>query len=207
MRLAKWKINETAANDGDWIRDLDGFEDFAIHTRSMDCMAAINYQRKLSKQLMGRARTRRDKDIPPEILDYINAKTLIDVCADNWENAILPVDENGAICFDDGKIDGERAFPFSAETLSIVLLEDADDGIVTQPAPGGAAQVFYPKDKKKARYAMRDFLYQLVEAADRVSAPDDKATEKNASDDGSPGIADTPKAPEQKPKAKAPAAN
>ena len=26
MRLSKWKINETAANDGDWIGDLDGFE-------------------------------------------------------------------------------------------------------------------------------------------------------------------------------------
>lgn len=199
MRLAKWKINETAANDGDWIGDLDGFEDFAIHTRSMDCNAARSYQRKLSKQIMGRARTRRDKDIPPEILDYINAKTLIDVCADNWRNAILPVDADGAICFDDDRISDEKEFSFTAETLAIVLLEDAPDGIVTQPEPGKSSQIFHTADKKKSRGSMRDFLYQLVEAADRVSAPDDKAAEKNGSGDGSPGSGAKPST---KPKAK-----
>lgn len=187
MRLHKIKINERAALDGDWIDDLPGFEDYAVHIRSLDCPAALAYQRDLFKKVLGRQKSRKDRDIPPEILDYVNAKTLIDVCVSDWKNVSLPIDKDGAVTFDDDAVVSEREFPFAKETLETVLLEPAPDGIVTQPAPGQDAKAFYTPDRKRARFSMREFIYINVIAAERVSAPEDKAAEKNGSGAGSPG--------------------
>ena len=208
MKLISLQTDENAALNGDWIGDLPGMGDFEVFTKSLDCPAAAAYQTELARALGRKMRSRKSRDIAPEVNQYISAKTLIDICITDWKNLEVPVDAAGAVTFDPKRIVAEKALPFTKEALESILLEDAPGGkIRTQPSPGRKGETISTPDRKQARFAMRDFLSILVIAADRVAAPaeeeesadaDDggaEETEKNSSSGGSDGFATTPPIP------------
>lgn len=192
MRLLSLKTNERAAKEGDWVGDLAGFEGFRVRVRPLSCDAAIAYQDRLQTEVFGRKGARRLKSYPPEVLAYVQAKTLIDVCVSDWSGLDVPVDAGGAVTFDPGKIAAERQIPYSQEALAAILLEAAEGGeIVTDPPPGEEPRRFRTPDGMKPRAAMRDFLGGLVAAA--ALSADDPEAEKNVFGSGSPGIATKPR--------------
>jgi len=158
MKISELKIDARAAVDGAWVRDIPGFGDFGVLTRSIDCPQADAYQQELYRVILGRRARRRDRDIPPEVRDYVQARALIDVCVIGWENW---EDDAGA------------AVPYSKEALSNVLLVDAPKGIVSIDSKG-RRRVYSPSDRKAFNLAMKQFYLGLVDAALRVDAPDDE---------------------------------
>lgn len=195
MKLMEIAADAASAIDGDWIDDLPGMGDFAVFTRSLECPAARAFRNELSRSLGRKLRSRKSADIPPEVNDYLLAKTLIEVCVDDWKNLDLPVDVGGRLTFNRASIVGEKALAFSKDLLAAILLEPAPEGeIRTQATPGQKSQTFKTPDGNQVRFAMRDFLSILVIASDRAAAPaeaDDDgnvaAQEKNSSAPGSPG--------------------
>lgn len=192
MRLLSLKTNERAAKDGDWVGDLPGFEGFRVRLRPLSCDAAIAYQDRLQTEVFGRRGARRLKSYPPEVLAYVQAKTLIDVCVSDWAGLDVPVDAAGAVAFDPREIVAERQIPYSKEALAAILLEAADGGeIVTDPPPGEEPRRFRTPDGLRPRAAMREFLGVLVAAA--ALSADDPETEKNAFAGGSSGTVAKPR--------------
>lgn len=191
MKFSAMLADEKSALDGDWIGDLPGMANFRVRIRAMDCPAAIVYQNRLTRELGGKFRSRKGRDTPPEVTQYINAKTLANVCVIEWENLEIPFDAEGRVCFDPARIAKEEPRAFSPALLEELLLEDAPDGeIVTQPEPGASPQRIRTPDGKRPLYASRDFLSVLFIAADRVSAPaEEAALEKKPLKTGSRGSA------------------
>lgn len=159
MKLSSLKIDAKASLDGAWVREIDGFGPFGVFTRSISCPQAERYQTELYMQILGRRTSRKDKTIPPEVREYVQAKTLIEVCVLDWENA---EDEAGA------------PLPFSKAALEALLLVDAPDGIASVDPKTKKRRLYFPADKKAFNYELRPLYLGLVGAAlDCDEAPDD----------------------------------
>lgn len=163
MDLRKnYTIDAEAAINGDWIRGLTGYGNFGVKIASLDAPSALVFQRRLSKRILGRRRTRHDGDVPPEVLDYIIARSLIEIVSDweNWE--------------DDG-----APYPYSRENLAAMLLEDAPNGKIEASDGKFYDAPVEPEahlSRKRFRFEMRDLMYEVfVLAADKVKAIESEA--------------------------------
>lgn len=176
--LAQYEIDAEAAINGDWIEGLEGFGDFAVRIGSLDAPKALEFQRSLAKQIVGRRRTRHDADLPAEVLDIIQALTLIECCVFDWRSW----EHKGA------------PYPYSKENLAAMLLDDAPDGLIeTVQGPSFRAPVF--KDKpyisgKRFKFASRELMnFVFIRASDKVKAlaGEAAAEEKKPSSTGRAG--------------------
>ena len=184
-RLVHVKTNAAATRSGDWVGDLPELDGFRVKLKPLDSNAAMAAASQLYEQVLGRKGARKLNRMPPELVAYVHARTLIDVCVADWEGLAVPVDAAGKPALDGGAVD-EKELPFSRELIEAILLEPAEGGkIVTDPAPGEAERKFKTPDGRQARESMRGFLNALVLAAGRVNEPDDEEEdedgEKNAS--------------------------
>lgn len=179
MKLSDIRLRRAAlSSDGVWIEDVPDMPGFSVRVRALSSPAAVALQDSLAMQIIA-GRHRRIKSTPVEVMDYLSARRLIDVCVTDWKGLEAPVDETGLPCFDPEKIVTETTVNYSAAALEAILLEPAPDGvIVTEPAPGAAAQRFTTPDGKQARGEMLIFLRALTAAASIAERPDEDA-EKN----------------------------
>ena len=175
MKMSTMKAN-AGALDGEWMGNLDGFGDFEVKIRSLDCPQADAYTQKLFRVILGRRATRRDKDLPPAVRDYVYARTLIDICVTDWRNW---QDDDG------------NEVPYNPAELEAFLLKDAPEGIKV------GARVYRTPDGKAYNFEGK-FLYnellakaQAVDVRDEDEDEDGVDAEKNESSAGSAGAADS----------------
>lgn len=167
MKLTTLKINAAAANDGDWVDGIEGFGDFAVRISSLDARRTAAYQSDLFRKIIGKKASRKEKGIPPEVLDYVLAKTLVDCCVSDWRNW---QDDQGA------------DVAYSKTALEDLLLVDG-------PIKAGEKEYSTP-DGKHFNFEMVDVLNGLVWASEAVKDnAEDEAAEKNGSANGSAGTA------------------
>lgn len=174
MKISNMKANLNALS-GEWMKP-EGFDDFEVKIRSLDCPESQALQQKLFREVLGRSATRRDKTVPGEVLDYVYARVLSEICVIDWRNA---EDDAGA------------PQPFSAEALGAILLRDAPDGLVIKI--GKTTRTLTTPDKKAFNFEGRILQDELLRLAQLVNRRDDddsdeKVTadaEKNASSAGS----------------------
>lgn len=177
MKMNTMKANPEAL-EGVWFDNLDGFGDFRVKAKSLDCPEADAYTQKLFRTILGRRVTRKAKDIPPAVRDYVYAKVMIDVCILDWENW---EDDCGVV-------------PYKAEVLADFILKDAADGIKE------GRKIYKTPDGKAFNFEGK-FLYgELLRVVQAVDSPDDDEgdddvdtgeTEKNESNAGSGGASDS----------------
>ncbi len=178
MKLSTMKANPEAL-EGVWFDNLEGFGDFRVKVKSLDCPEADALIQKLFRTILGRRITRKAKDIPPPVRDYVYARAMVDVCVIDWENW---EDDDGA------------PVAYNPDALAAFILMDAPEGI------RDGKRIYKTPDRKAYNFEGK-FLYgELLRAVQAVDAPDDEDddededggdTEKNASNAGSGGAADS----------------
>lgn len=177
MDMNSMKANAAALEGGEWMDDLDGFGDFKVLIKPFDHPEADLYHQELTRLIIGRKATRKDKTVPPTVRDYVACKVLIDKCVLDWEN------------WQEKGVD----VPYSKKKLEEFLLKPAPEGMKI-----GRHMKMTP-DKKTFNYEGK-FLYSaLLSASLRVGVLDDEDddgehdgdAEKNASRDGSAADADS----------------
>ena len=178
MLIVSTRIDAAAALDGAWIDDLSGFGDFKVLTRAFDSPKAEVFRQQLYRQILGVGRSRREKLLPPELRDYVEARCMAEICVLGWDNyQDYDRDETGAVRTGP---DGEPvvvAVPFSRARLEQDLLVDAPKGV----RAGGRS--YATPDGRAFNYAMKPFLDALIGASLRVSAPaDDDVDDAGGSD-------------------------
>ncbi|MBY0421855.1 MAG: hypothetical protein K2Q06_06090 [Parvularculaceae bacterium] len=201
-KLLAMRGNFRAAREGDWQRDIDGLPGFAVRLKSLSCDAALAYQDRLNRALFGAKRYAKVKGYPPEVMAYLQARTLVDVCLADWTGLDVPVDADGRLCFDPARVVGEKALPFSPELAAEILLEESEDGgIWTSPPPGEKPRFYPTPDFRRAREDMRDFIATLAQVSLATAAIDDEDDDakKTAGAAGSPGPAAKTRKPTQSP--------
>jgi hypothetical protein len=173
MKVSQVRANASAALNGDWVKDLEEFGDLAVKIKALDCPQADAYQAALAKNILGRRGMR--KDTPPEIRDYVQCKTLIDVCVTDWRN------------WEDN--DG-NAVAYDRKHLEALLLKDAPDGIEVT-SDKGRTRTYTTPDKMAYDYEGKYLYLALLGAAGGLDDDDGddsgEAAEKNVSKPGSAG--------------------
>jgi|GEM_PF-4745150 len=157
MRLSDFKIDGEKAVNGEWISGLEGAPDFSVLISALDSPQAEAYSKKIENEILGRPGRRKIKTVPPQVRDYVYAKTLIDICVQGWRGL-----EDGA---------------YSKEFLEKILLVDDDQGI------RAGKHIFHTPDGKITNIDHNPFLVLLLEAAAEVGrTEEDEATEKKPQD-------------------------
>lgn len=169
MDFSAQKQNVDAAFDGDWIGGLAGYGDFRVRIRSLDCPAARRYQRQLYRAILGDLGSRAAGGAPDEVMDYVTAKTLIEVCVIDWDNATATYDASGKLSLAGGE---PGPLPYSREALEAFLLESSDF-ITTRGVNGAPGKSFKSPDGRRFNYAFRPLMTALEDAARRAGYADE----------------------------------